>query len=152
MHPVIPSRSNSLMVVHLLQHANELQSICDGLRIPEPSSAHVSGTRAPLPGGSGLSILFDRGLHFDAAGTCYVWHEDSNCYAIPFNIWSHPASPIRETILRHWPYGEQLSFWPDLFDPSLPDISDRGVGLTPVADVRSLQDPATLRGVEREAL
>lgn len=113
------------MIVLLLQQSGELLAIHDGLRIPEMPDTTRRVSRSPIAHGSGLTNLFERGVHFDDVGTCYVWHVDSNCYAIPFNIWSHPASPIRERILRHWPHGEQLSFWPQLFEASMPLLADR---------------------------
>ena len=107
------------MTIRLLQQSNELAVLHDGLRIPDTPAPRRASLGLPLPIGSGLSVLFDRGVHFDDEGTCYVWHADDNCYAIPLNIWSHPASPIREKILLHWPYGEQLSFWHDLATPPI---------------------------------
>jgi hypothetical protein len=110
------------MIVLLLQHVNEMRDIVAGLRIPDP--AEESPSVMSLPIDSGLSILFDRGLHFDDLGTCYLWHINGNCYAIPLSIWSHPASDIRERILLHWPYGEQLSFWRELWpEPAALKIS-----------------------------
>ena len=110
------------MIVLLLQHRHELFDIMPGLRIPLPVSPPPRSL--PLPIDSGLSILFEKGLHFDDEGTCYIWHTNGNCYAIPLAIWSHPASPIRDTILPHWPYGEQLSFWQDLWDePHLAELT-----------------------------
>lgn len=105
------------MVVLLLQSAQELHAVHEGLRIPGQAEGRTNPPRAPISGGSGLSNLFTNGLHFDAAGTCYVWHGNSNCYAVPFALWSHPDSPVRERILAHWPHGEQLSLWPQLFEP-----------------------------------
>jgi hypothetical protein len=102
------------MIVLLLQHPHELETIIEGLRFPVPGEE--SACRAALPIESGLSILFDRGLHFDDVGTCYLWHTNGNCYAIPLSIWSHPASPVRDRVLPNWPYGEQLSFWQQLWD------------------------------------
>ncbi len=105
------------MVVLLLQSAQELHAVQEGLRIPDRVEGRANPPRAPIAGGSGLSNLFANGLHFDAAGTCYVWHGNSNCYAVPFALWSHPDSPVRERVMAHWPHGEQLSFWPQLFEP-----------------------------------
>ena len=101
------------MIVLLLQHQHELRDILPGLRIPLSTGDPARSMTLPID--SGLSILFDKGLHFDDEGTCYIWHTNGNCYAIPLVIWSHPASSIREAILLHWPYGEQLSFWQELW-------------------------------------
>ncbi|HVZ40718.1 MAG TPA: hypothetical protein VHI13_15670 [Candidatus Kapabacteria bacterium] len=106
------------MIVLLLQQTHELAAITPGLRIPERPLPTHPWPAAPLPIESGLSILFGRGLHFDDMGTCYVWHADGNCYALPLHIWSHPASPVRSRIMLHWPYGEQLSFWHELMEHS----------------------------------
>lgn len=104
------------MTVMLLQQPQELLDIHDGLRIPDTAEGSIPPLRVRLPIDSGLSILFDRGVHFDDEGTCYIWHRNARCYAIPFTIWSHPASPIRDKVFLHWPYGEQLSFWNDVID------------------------------------
>jgi hypothetical protein len=102
------------MIVLLLQHPHELENLLAGLRIPDSGDDPAGHT--PLPIDSGLSILFHRGMHFDDIGTCYLWHMNGNCYAIPLAIWAHPVSPIRNQVLPHWPYGEQLSFWQELWE------------------------------------